>query len=406
MFIIRLLLLSSLLLTSSSHAEPVTTNPAVPVKAERLRSLVLSDINYQRFDLTRRLPQDHRDALAASIRELEADVTFKGMSVAVLIPGEGTWTWSTGTADQSTIQQMQTDHRMHAGSIGKVATANLIWQLIEQQQLYLEQPIGGFFPDWPAVSDITVEQLLNHTSGIYSFSQSTVVNERSAPPTPEDLIGIAATEPLLFAPGSHWSYSNTNYVMLGLIVEQLTEFDYREQLQVLINSLRLEQTVVLYPGSAKNHLIPSYINDRKFTKDYAVPHGAGALATTPTDLVHWFYQLVSGQLIQPDSLQKMLDTLYPMSDKGDLYYGLGIMVVENPLGSWIYHGGRVGGFETMVAYSPSQEALVAVMSNSGDPVTAMGYRLFKIIKQVRQERTPLESPVTESVEPLLWERVR
>ncbi|GAB4192803.1 MAG: serine hydrolase domain-containing protein [Wenzhouxiangellaceae bacterium] len=379
--------LLAFLLTAHARAEGISVDPIVPIEADRVTHQTLPDIVYRESDIHRRLPSDRRLALVKMLTDIEQDIQFGGISAAVLIPGEGVWQWSSGIADHRSGEALETGHLMHLGSIGKIATAGLIWQLIEQQRLQLDQSIAPFFPDWPDVSDVTIAQLLNHTSGIYSFNWSPLVRASTVHWQAHELLTIARDQPLLFEPGTQWSYSNTNYLMLGLIAEQLHQSDFRRLLdQQLLQPLRLANSVVLEAESAADIVLPSYLDGELQPGHYALPHGAGTLAMTPHDLVNWFYQLLSGQWLQRASVQSMLEQLLPMSHQDGLYYGLGLMRLDTPVGPWIMHSGGIAGYRSMVAYSPAYNCFVAVISNHGEDAAPLSLKLMETMAAVERQR--------------------
>ncbi|CAL9463229.1 serine hydrolase domain-containing protein [Streptomyces sp. Tu 3180] len=234
------------------------------------------------------------------------------------------------------------DH-FRAGSITKTFIATVVLQLADERRLSLSDTVEEHLPGLVrgAGNDgraLTLRSLLSHTSGLYDFSADT---RGTVPVTPLQAVRIALTHP----PAGHgrFSYSNTNYVLLGLVVEQVTGRSYAAEAERrIIAPLRLTGTS--FPGSRTSLPRPhgrAYAADGTDTTllDPRVAGAAGELVTTLADLDRFYAALLGGELLPPRRLREMLDT---RAARGS--YGLGLFPVELPCGTTVWgHNGRISG---------------------------------------------------------------
>lgn len=253
------------------------------------------------------------------------------VSVAVGIPGKGIWTGTQQTG--STPLAVDSGTVFHAESTGKVFTAFVILELVEQGTLSLDATIDRWYPSIPRSGSITIRHLLTHSSGIPSFETCPeYVPERCY--TPMEKVAWSIKYPYLFEPGKSFSYSNTGYILLGLIAEQATGKNFEDLLtEYVIAPLGLRNTfpitnenknaVIRIPGCSHGQPIASQ-------EDFTGPSYAGPIASTPTDIVLFFQALMSGQLISPQSVQEMFTDMmsFPGTDF-PAFYGKGIMALPD-----------------------------------------------------------------------------
>ena len=247
------------------------------------------------------------------------------------------------------------------GSVSKMFTATMILQLVEEGKLALTTPLATYVPQLPNAKTITVEHLLNHRSGLHSFtSDAAYASYLSQPKTQAEmlmLIGQAAPD---FEPGTKFAYSNSNYVVLGYLVEKLTKQTYAQALQKRIASkARLQDTyyggkIGQKPSEASSYRYAGTWQPATET-DMSIPGGAGAVVSTPADLDRFVEALFAGKLISDKSLARMKT----MTDG----YGLGML--QMPLGTKRAYGhtGGIDGFASMLTYFPEDKLAVAYVSN-------------------------------------------
>lgn len=254
-----------------------------------------------------------------------------------------------------------TKTRYRIGSISKMFTATLIFELIEAGKLSLETHLSDFYPQVPNADSITVGQMLNHRSGIYNFVRdSTYLETMDKPHTQAEMLAAFARQPSDFTPGSKAAYSNTNYVLLGYIVEKLTKKTYSEALAMLITH-KLGLTDTYYGGkiSPEKGEARSYESKGVWTAaaetDGSVTAGAGAIVSTPADLVKFIYALFNGKLVSPANLA-LMSTIQDG-------YGMGMFQIPFGPKKAFGHHGDIDGFSSVVAYFPEDKMAYAYCGN-------------------------------------------
>ncbi len=254
--------------------------------------------------------------------------------------------------------------RYRIGSITKVFTGVLIFQLIEEKKLALDTKLATFFPQVPNAKDITIDQLLSHRSGIHNFTDDPAyVGYMTQPKTPAELLAIIAQPQPNFAPGAKYEYSNSNFVLLTYIVEKLTKMPYAQALQKRVFARAgLQNTYYGGKIDPKKQEAFSYETSGGGWKlspetDMSIPAGAGALVSTPTDLDRFLEALFGGKLLSASSLAAMQD----------IRDGYGRAIMQAPFGSkkGYGHTGGIDAFRSMALYFPGDKLAVALCSNGG-----------------------------------------
>jgi D-alanyl-D-alanine carboxypeptidase len=254
------------------------------------------------------------------------------------------------------------EQRFRVGSVTKTFTATVVLRLVEEGKLRLDETLDRYLPGVvPGASRITVRELLNHTSGLANYTDYPLwLNraERSKSIRPLDVLRFAGRKPRVFTPpGSRWSYSNTNYVALGLIVEKATGLSFRQELErLIIRPLGLRDTEL-----ATTRRLPD-VRDPG-TNPY-LPWAAGGIVSNARELA-WFYSaLLSGRLLSTASLAQMEQTVaVPL---GPERYGLGLIGSRRSCGETWGHAGAILDYVTVVEAS-RDGARVAVVAVRGRP---------------------------------------
>lgn len=275
-----------------------------------------------------------------------------------------------GMANLELNVPMQADHVFKIGSITKQFTAVAILQLMEQGKLNVQDDITKFIPDYPTHGyTITIEHLLTHTSGIQSYTSMPGFEERmTTAVTPVEMIQHFRNQPMRFAPGTRWSYSNSNYFLLGYIIEQITGQSYSAYLEE--NFFKPLGMMNSFYGSdiriIKNRAAGYAAGEKGFENarpmSMTQPYAAGSILSTVEDLLKWNRGLQSYKLIKKESLDKAY-TRYKLSDGTETDYGYGWRMQYVQDSPTIEHGGGINGFITMVMYLPKEDVFVAVFSN-------------------------------------------
>jgi len=270
--------------------------------------------------------------------------------------------------------------KFRLGSITKQFTAACILLLEERGKLKVEDPVKKYMPDAPAAWDkVTIFNLLTHTSGIPSFTGFPDYHSTEAiATTPELLVARFRDKPLEFQPGEKWNYSNSGYVLLGYLIEKISQQSYRQFVQEnIFNPLGMKDSgydsnseIILhrasgYTPSPKGMTNADYI-------DMTIPFSAGALYSTTEDLLRWEQGLMGGKVLSPSSLQKMTTPF-----KNNYAFGLGVHTASGH--KLMDHGGGIEGFNTFLAYYPEDKLTVVVLANlNGEAPEAIASRLAAV----------------------------
>jgi D-alanyl-D-alanine carboxypeptidase len=177
-----------------------------------------------------------------------ANTSAPGITAAVGIPGQGLWSTSRGLLVAEPPAALPEWPLFHWASAGKAFTAVVVSQLVEAGRLRYDDPLAKWFPKFPNAGAITVDHLLTHTNGTFSFQGDLELRRKTGYKAPAELLRVAERHGSDFCPGEHWSYSNTGYVLLGRIVEEIEGKPFHEVVRErILGPLRLQDTVALAP---------------------------------------------------------------------------------------------------------------------------------------------------------------
>ncbi|MBM4186189.1 MAG: beta-lactamase family protein [Gemmatimonadetes bacterium] len=282
------------------------------------------------------------------------------------------------------------------GSVTKQFAAAAVMQLVESGQVKLDDPIGGYLANLPEPwKAVTVRQLLNHTSGIPSYTSLGPVwaarwGEEMAPDT---IVALTAAKPMDFAPGTKWSYNNSGYVLLGMLIEKVTGRSWGDDLRARfatplgLADTRDCRTEPIIPRRAHGYENKDGQWANAQFLAMSQPFSAGAICSTVGDLVRWNRALHTGKVVSAQSYQAMTSAEGAAS-RGARQYGFGLQVDSVGGRQAISHGGGIHGFITANTWIPSAELSVTVLTNSGSAKS--GELLRKLANAALG--MPLESP--------------
>lgn len=268
-----------------------------------------------------------------------------------------------GFSDMSGNEKIPaTSHtKYRVGSITKMFTATMIFQLIEDGKLSLTTTIDKYFPQLPNAGKITVGNLLNHRSGLHNFTDDPGYSSwMTQPKTQNEMLAIIAKGGVDFQPNEKFSYSNSGYVVLGYIIEKVSKQSYSKNLSSRINSkIGLSNTYVGTKTDIKNNETFSYRFSNGWEQlpetDMSIPAGAGAIVSTPADLVKFIESLFSLKLISSSSLEQ----IKTMTDG----YGMGMFQIPFYEKRAYGHNGGIDGFASNLAYFPEDGLAIAYCTN-------------------------------------------
>lgn len=300
---------------------------------------------------------------------------------ATVISNDRKYDISVGTVDYKRRQDILTDNILRAGSISKIYTSVIIMRLREDGLIDLNSSIDQWFQQLPNASEITIQSLMNHTSGIYNYTENllfqlkTVFMPKSTWKT-QELYNYALKGKPYFKPGEDHFYSNTNYLLLALIAEMVTGKSYGDLLhEIIIDPLELKNTYFLpYDGDPAllitgydRDVIPLGVNKIKPTNRAFASSGysAGGIAANSSDIAIFLEALFSQKIISKDSLEKMMD-FKDFTDEDvteQTGYGLGFrrLVIEGD--TLIGHTGTIPGFGGAAFYCPEKDYYITILAN-------------------------------------------
>ncbi|WP_265570847.1 serine hydrolase domain-containing protein [Sphingomicrobium nitratireducens] len=325
------------------------------------------------------LPADF-EAQARDLIEQSYDETGPGAVVIVVDDGKIVLEEGRGFADVEAGTPITPDTVFRYASITKQFTAATILQLIAEGKVSLDAPLKEYLPDYPGEGgEATVRQLLNHTSGIMSYTAipGFMVAKTDRPLTTAEMIDVIKAEPMPAKNGERFEYNNSGYVLLGAVIEAVTGDSWDEAVRERIaRPLGLETLdsglyEARFPTMARGYTkIGEDIVPAK-TINMSVPHAAGALVGTVGDLAKWALALHSGKIVN-DALYSEMIAPTTLPDGRTDPYGFGLSNGEVRGKPTIGHSGGIFGFSTNSLYMPDEDLFVAVLANSDSPKTNTG----------------------------------
>lgn len=319
--------------------------------------------------------QTPQPELAPKIDELAEEQLARpggvGLSIAVARHGEILLEKGYGLADAEHDVPADEETMFRIGSVTKQFTAALVMRLVEQEKLALDDELAEYVPDFPLQGrKVTIEQLLQHTSGIKSYTELGEEWQKVWPLelSHAELLALVDDKPFDFEPGTDWHYSNTGYYLLGMVIEKVSGRSYAEQLRAeLCEPLGLARTRYdsnreLIPKRAQGYALEGewLVNDQIL--GMAQPGAAGGIVSTAGDLVRWQMALSSGKVVSPESFARMC-TPTVLPNGHDTRYGFGLRMPEWAGRRRVEHGGGIFGFNSMLFWLPDEDLHVAVISN-------------------------------------------
>ena len=323
------------------------------------------------------LPPEQQARLEAAVRAGLRVAATPGAVVAVQTPS-GRWVRAFGIADERTKARMRPNVHHRIGSLTKTFTAALLMQLVGEGKLSLDDTIGKFVPGVPNGDTITLRQVADMTSGVASYTKNPAfVKALYADPErrwrPREVLKLGLAESPDFRPGTAFEYSNTNFILLGMVIERVKRKPIGVVLRERIfDPLRLRETswpagsAALPAPHAQGYTLQGQSSDKPVdaTKwSVSAEWTAGELISTVYDLLVYGRATGTGDgLLSPEQQQERLDSFNPKipPESPKLSYGIGLVNDDG----WIGHTGDVPGFTTTVYYQPEIDTTVVVEANS------------------------------------------
>jgi CubicO group peptidase (beta-lactamase class C family) len=319
------------------------------------------------------------------VNQTLASTGVPGASLAIVSGGRIVYAQAYGYSNLETKTSARPEMRYSIGSISKQFTATALLMLAEQGKLSLADPVSKFEPNLTRGNEVTVRQLLSMTSGYQDYwPQDYVMPMMLKPVTAQQIIVQWARIPLDFEPGTKWQYSNTNYVIAGLIVEKVSGMSLLDFLKKRIfvplqmssvTSMHISKDTPADPIGYLKYALGVPRTAPKEGKGWLF--AAGELAMTASDLARWDISIVDRKLLKPDSYRQ-LETEVLLKNGVGTRYGLGIGVAMEQNRRALSHGGEVSGFVADNVIYPEDRAAVVVLTNLDASTGAE-----QIAKQVR-----------------------
>jgi CubicO group peptidase (beta-lactamase class C family) len=343
--------------------------------------------------------------LTAAIQAAVKQSGAPSVSVAVVVDGKLAYAKAVGYASLSPRRAADAGTRYAVGSISKQFTAAALLLLQEEGKLSLDDKVAKYFPELTRAGDISLRQLLSHTSGYEDYApQDYIIPEWLKPVTPRQILDGWARKPLNFEPGSQWQYSNTNYVLAASIFEKVSG-------QPLMAFLREKIFAPLGMLSAGPMANASPADARAYTRYALGPprpakreaqgwyFGAGELSMTPSDLARWDIAFLQKKILSAHSYEEFTREVR-LSGGGATRYALGLMLREAAGAPAITHGGEVSGFLASNTVIPSRNGAVIVVSNQ-DCVSVVSPLSQRIITLVFGPPAPAANKTIAEVQAIL-----
>ncbi|MBV9877339.1 MAG: beta-lactamase family protein [Verrucomicrobia bacterium] len=368
-----------------------------------------------------------QDLVDATSREL----LVPGAVVFLRTP-QGDFTAVSGTTQLNTKNPPRVDTHFRIASNTKTMTAAVIMQLAQESKLGLNDPVSKYVPSVPNGDNITIAQLLEMRSGLYNYTNDPIISatidtDPAKVWTPAELLAIAFAHPPNFAPGTKYEYNNTNYALLGLVVEKVDGKPLAKAMQDrLFGPLGMQNT--LLPAGTVNTLPEPYSHGYLYgsssvalvgeppyspevqsaaragtllPKDYTgVNHSnaaaAGGVISTALDLATWIKALVTGRVLDPAYQRRWLDSLKPEdpSKPEGQKYGYGIVELSWGPNTIYFHGGETPGYNSKISYDPANDVTLIVWTNlavSLDEQQTANTLWVKVLDHI-YKLSPLPSP--------------
>ncbi|MEU8511764.1 serine hydrolase domain-containing protein [Kitasatospora sp. NPDC048722] len=316
------------------------------------------------------LTPDVTARLDAAIQRVLSQTGVPGVNVGIITPG-GTYLKSFGVADKTTGTPMDPSLHLRIGSETKTFTATAVLRLVDQGKVGLDDPISAYVDGVPGGDGITVRQLGEMRSGLFPYSSdpdfvNTLINDPNHVFTPDQLLAYGYKHPAVSPPGTQFQYNNSNYIILGKLVEKLGGLPAgRFITDQVITPAALGQTSFPTDGTMPSPYAHGYTEQ---TPSGAIADAtnwnpswawtAGAMISTVADLESWARTMATGALLKPATQAERLKTL-PTGDPG-VGYGFGLF--DN--NGWIGHNGSLPGYESVAVYLPQAQSTLALQLNT------------------------------------------
>jgi CubicO group peptidase (beta-lactamase class C family) len=339
-----------------------------------------------------------------------------GLSVLVARDGEVIYERAVGLADISEQLPVTTKSKFRIGSVTKQFTASAILKLIEEDKLSLSDTLEEFLPAFPRAGEVTIHQLLTHTSGIPSYTDQPAFYDTITEATSEEAliekIQATAAQGYSFEPGSDFRYNNSGYFLLGHIVRLVTGEPLGDYLRTTffeplgMHDTGMHSSQLELSEEAKGYGFQAGKAELALNWEMSRAGGAGALYSTVHDLMKWNEAVFAGQVLRPETLEK---AFHPVEQSGGgMNYGYGWTMGQHRGLPTISHGGGLHGFQSQLVRFPAQNVTIVALHNASPPVpdfapAALTARLADLFLWKEMDPPPPRQ-VDPQVDPAIYQR--
>ena len=348
----------------------------MPCFAHRLfTALVLTSLSTQgvRSQAPDAFAEFRREADALVAKAMDRD-KVTGVSLLVAFGENVVLAKGYGLADVEHEVPVTPETVFQIGSVTKQFTAAAILKLVDAGKLRLEDKLRDVLPDYPFSDErVTVHQLLNHTSGITSYTRfrKEFAERGDRPFRHRDFYGYIKDEPFEFEPGTAYKYCNSGYYLLGMIIEEVSGVSYRKFLDdELLGPIGLDATYYGSDARIIKHRASGYSSSGLFRQTVNVkdgslawPFAAGVLLSTTRDLHRWSLALHGGRVLSEGSYERMTTPTSRGTDDRAHSYGYGLNIHERDGRRVFVHGGSIPGFRAFHAFFPASKLSIVMLSN-------------------------------------------
>lgn len=353
------------------------------------------------------LSQETKDAIDKLANDTLARSGVPSASIAVVKDGQVVYIKAYGNAKLEPQSPATSEMRYSIGSISKQFTAASILLLQEQGKLSLDDKVAKFIPDLTRANEVTIRQLLSHTSGYQDYwPQDYVMPMMLQPTTAQKIIDMWAKKALDFDPGTKWQYSNTNYVIAGLIIEKASGMPmFKFMQQKIFTPLGMNSVANIDQARLGDTDAVGYMRYALGPLRVAPKEGsgwlfaAGELAMSPQELATWDISLMDRKLLKPASYRQM-ETEAQLTTGIGTRYGLGLSVSMEAGHRAVSHGGEVSGFTTENIVFPDDRVAIVALSNQ-DAASAASTIAHGIVPMMFAVEDPTTAAKTEQARKIL-----
>lgn len=340
------------------------------------------------------------EAVQTKIEHLVKENELPGLNFSVIYANGQQENYSSGFSDVENQIPLTTDHLFFSGSIGKTYAVALLMQLVDERKVDLNQKLKFYFPavDWldqlPNIEDITVELLLQHRSGLprWIMKKETwdiLHDQPNKVWSYQDRFSYVFNEKPIHEAGKGWAYSDTNYLLIGMLIEKITGKPYYDLVQS--NILQAKKLTNTFPSLTRDiprlaigysklpamFSIPNkVVNNGKYVFNPQIEWTGGGMYSTTADLAKWAKIYYEAQVFSKDRLTS-ITTINPNGEKviGENSYGMGSFIYHTNYGDAFGHSGFMPGFNSLFVYFPKDKAAIALQSNADYADQKMGLKM-------------------------------